>query len=132
MKKRQAKSYDINDDVEQDFDNPQTQVASAITHCELCGRDEIELTEHHLIPKSRHNKARTKREFSRSEMKNEIAMLCRPCHSQVHEVFTNQELSSFYNTVERLKEHSEMEKFINWVKKRPSGQTIRVKSGGSD
>lgn len=97
--------------------------------CELCGRDEVELTQHHLIPKSRHDKARTKREFSRDEMKNDIAMLCPACHAQVHEVFSNQELSSYYHTVERLKEHSEMQKFINWIKKRPAGQTIRVKSG---
>jgi len=47
----------------------------------------------------------------------------------VHEVFSNQELSSYYHTVERLAEHSEMQKFINWIKKRPAGQTIRVKSG---
>ena len=62
--------------------------------CELCGRDEVELTQHHLIPKSRHDKARTKREFSRDEMKNDIAMLCPACHAQVHEVFSNQELSN--------------------------------------
>lgn len=100
--------------------------------CELCGREEVELTEHHLIPKSRHDKARTKREFSRDEMKTQIAMLCQACHNQVHEVFSNNELSTHYNTVEKIQEHSEMEKFINWVKKRPAGQTIRVKGKGSD
>ncbi|MFW2177532.1 MULTISPECIES: HNH endonuclease [unclassified Moraxella] len=96
--------------------------------CELCGRTEVELTRHHLIPQSRHNKARTKKEFSRDEMKNEIAMLCTACHAQVHEVFSNQELSSYYHTVERLASHTDMEKFINWVKKRPAGQHIAVKS----
>lgn len=100
--------------------------------CELCGRTDIELTRHHLIPQSRHNKARTKKEFSRQEMKTQVALLCQACHNQVHEVFSNQELSSHYHTVERLKEHTEMAKFINWVKKRPAGQTIRVKSGGLD
>lgn len=100
--------------------------------CELCGRTDIELTRHHLIPQSRHNKARTKKEFSRQEMKTQVAMLCQACHNQVHEVFSNQELSSHYHTVERLKEHSEMAKFINWVKKRPSGQTVRVKGKGND
>lgn len=99
--------------------------------CELCGRTDIELTRHHLIPQSRHNKARTKKEFSRSEMKTQVAMLCQACHNQVHEVFSNNELSSYYNTVERIKEHSEMEKFINWVKKRPAGQTVRVKGKGN-
>lgn len=97
--------------------------------CELCGRDEVALTRHHLIPQSRHNKARTKKNFSREAMKTEIAMLCPACHAQVHELFSNQELANYYHTVERLKDHSDMAKFINWVKKRPSGQKIRVKSG---
>lgn len=100
--------------------------------CELCGRTDIELTRHHLIPQSRHNKARTKKEFSRQEMKSQVAMLCQACHNQVHEVFSNNELSMHYNTVEKIREHSEMEKFINWVKKRPSGQTVRVKGKGGD
>ncbi len=112
--------------IEDEFEAVEATPPEAIA-CELCGRIDIELTRHHLIPQSRHNKARTKREFSRSEMKSQIAMLCQPCHAQVHEVFSNQELSSHYHTIERLKEHIEMQKFINWVKKRPSGQTIRVK-----
>ncbi|HAM61852.1 MAG TPA: hypothetical protein DCP60_08480, partial [Psychrobacter sp.] len=50
--------------------------------CQLCGRTNLPLTRHHLIPRSRHNKARTQRRFSRTEMSGDIAMLCRPCHSQ--------------------------------------------------
>ncbi|OBX75433.1 hypothetical protein B5J92_03330 [Moraxella atlantae] len=96
--------------------------------CELCQRQAVVLTRHHLIPQSRHNKARTQREFSRAEMKTEIAMLCRPCHSQVHRVFSNQELADYYHTVERLLGNDDIVKFINWVKKRPAGQKIRVRS----
>lgn len=96
--------------------------------CELCQRADIALTRHHLIPQSRHNKARTQREFSRTEMKTEIALLCRPCHSQVHRVFSNQQLADDYHTVERLLSHDDIVKFINWVKKRPAGQKIRVRS----
>lgn len=96
--------------------------------CELCQREAIALTRHHLIPQSRHNKARTQREFSRAEMKTEIALLCRPCHSQVHRVFSNQQLADYYHTVERLLSHDDIVKFINWVKKRPAGQKIRVRS----
>lgn len=96
--------------------------------CELCQRQAVALTRHHLIPQSRHNKARTQREFSRAEMKTEIALLCRPCHSQVHRVFSNQQLADDYHTVERLLTHDDIVKFINWVKKRPAGQKIRVRS----
>jgi hypothetical protein len=97
------------------------------TVCELCSRTELTLTRHHLIPQSRHNKARTQRNFSRDAMKTDIAMLCRPCHSQIHRIFDNHELASYYHTIERLQTHSEVQKFINWVKKRPAGLKIRVR-----
>ena len=98
-----------------------------VTTCELCTRNELPLTRHHLIPRSRHNKARTQRNFSREEMKADIAMLCRPCHSQIHKLFDNHELASFYHTIERLQTHSEVQKFISWVKKRPAGLKIRIR-----
>lgn len=94
--------------------------------CELCART-MPLTRHHLIPQSRHNKSRTRRNFSRDTMKSDIAMICRPCHSQIHRVFSNHELADYYHTIERIREHSEMQKFIAWVKKRPAGLKIRVK-----
>lgn len=102
-------------------------VNNEVVHCELCDRIELPLTRHHLIPLSRHNKARTKRHFSREEMTTDIAMLCRPCHSQIHRLFDNHELASYYHTIARLQEHSEVKKFINWVKKRPAGLKIRVR-----
>lgn len=95
--------------------------------CKLCARTELPLTRHHLIPLARHNKARTQRRFSREEMKADIAMLCRPCHSQIHRLFDNHELARYYHSVERLQGHSEVQKFINWVKKRPAGLKIRVR-----
>lgn len=97
-----------------------------VAACELCGRS-MSLTRHHLIPQSRHNKSRTRRKFSRDAMKSDIAMICRPCHSQIHRVFSNHELADYYHTIERIREHSEMQKFIAWVKKRPVGLKIRVK-----
>lgn len=101
--------------------------ASAEAVCELCGRNEVALTRHHLIPRARHNKARTRRHFSRDEMVTEIAMICRPCHSQVHRLFANHELASYYHTIARLRDHSEMQKFIQWIRKRPSGLKVRVR-----
>lgn len=95
--------------------------------CELCGRSEVALTRHHLIPRSRHNKARTRKQFSREALVSEIALLCRPCHSQIHRLFDNHELATYYHTIERLKAHSEVEKFVNWIKKRPAGLKIKVR-----
>lgn len=95
--------------------------------CVLCARTGVALTRHHLIPQARHNKARTKRHFSRESMKSDIAMLCRPCHSQIHRLFDNHELSSYYHTTARLKSHSEVQKFVQWIKKKPAGLKVRVR-----
>ncbi|WP_207401787.1 HNH endonuclease [Psychrobacter pygoscelis] len=109
------------------MDNYSDDMPSMEGTCEMCGREGIKLTRHHLIPRSRHNKPRTRRYFSREQMVGEIAMLCRPCHSQIHRLFANHELASYYHSIERLKDHSEMAKFINWIKKRPAGLKIRVR-----
>ncbi len=95
--------------------------------CELCARHGLTLTRHHLIPRSRHNKLRTKRNFSRESMAQDIALLCRPCHSQIHRIFSNPELADDYHSIDRLKEHIDIINFIQWVKKRPVGLKVRVR-----
>ncbi len=102
-------------------------IKEKLKRCDLCGRDELVLTRHHLIPKSRHNKSRTQRHFDRETMKTDIAMLCRPCHSQIHRIFDNHELANYYHTVERLQAHSEVQTFIKWITKRPVGLRVRIK-----
>lgn len=110
-----------------DYDSSKFTIDKSGTTCELCNRAASPLTRHHLIPQARHNKTRTHRSFSREAMKTEIAMLCRPCHSQIHHIFTNHELANYYHTIEHLQAHSEVQKFVRWVKKRPIGLKIRVK-----
>ncbi len=41
------------------------------------------------------------------------------CHQKIHSVFTERELLAHYHTVDRLKNHEQMVKFIKWVKKKP-------------
>jgi len=81
--------------------------------CELCGRD-VELTEHHLIPKQ---KAQNIHKINGVERQNK-AYLCKPCHKQVHALFDNRELKQNYNTIQKLKSHSGIIKFIEWVRKK--------------
>ncbi len=70
--------------------------------CEICGEDveRPERSRHHLKPKSlnRH----------RSVL---IAMLCKDCHEEVHEHFTNKELDEKYNTLDKLKQA------FQWIRK---------------
>ena len=84
--------------------------------CELCGR-ERETTSHHLIPKQIHSKKWCKKSFSKDEMKQRRANLCRDCHSCIHRFYTNSELGKYYNTVEKLLAIEKVVRFTEWVKK---------------
>ena len=89
--------------------------------CELCRRPVRELTRHHLIPRSRHKKKRAKKAFDRREMEGRIALLCRPCHGNVHAVFENKDLEREYNTVDALAQHPGVHRFTRWIQKKPHG-----------
>lgn len=89
--------------------------------CELCGRNVAFLTKHHLIPKARHANKRNKRDFARHEVKHRLAWFCRPCHSQVHALFTEKTLEREFNTLELLAAHPDVAKFVRWIQKKPDG-----------
>ena len=46
-------------------------------------------------------------------------MLHKVCHAKIHSVFTESELARVYNTIEKLLEHPDIQKFVEWVKKKP-------------
>ncbi len=42
--------------------------------------------------------------------------MCNPCHKQTHKFFTEKVLGWHYNTIEALKAHPEVQKWVEWVK----------------
>ncbi|WYZ34292.1 hypothetical protein EsH8_I_000568 [Colletotrichum jinshuiense] len=82
--------------------------------CELCGRDWIGLTYHHLIPRMVHEKA-VKRGWHREDELNNVAWLCRLCHSFVHRFAGHEELARHYYTVELLLEQDEVVRFAQYA-----------------
>jgi len=88
--------------------------AQRSSDCELCGRDWIPLTYHHLIPRSMHAKAVKRGWHQEWELAN-VAWLCRACHSFVHRVASNEELAREWYTVERLEEREDVIRFVGWV-----------------
>ncbi|KAF2201523.1 hypothetical protein GQ43DRAFT_415606 [Delitschia confertaspora ATCC 74209] len=82
--------------------------------CELCGRDWIPLTYHHLIPRSTHERV-LKRGWHNEDMLNSVAWLCRMCHSFVHRVASNEELAKCFYTVELLEEREDVRVWVKWV-----------------
>lgn len=85
--------------------------------CELCEMPELALTDHHLVPKARHNR-RVRRDLGAG--RNKVADTCRPCHSQLHILFTEKQLERDFNTVEKLKADESVRRWIEWKRKRPN------------
>jgi hypothetical protein len=80
------------------------------TECGLCRRripdegltDPQAVQEHHLRPERR--------------AESPTVMLCRPCHKQVHALFTNEELREDYDTVERLRGADRLQDYLSWIR----------------
>jgi 5-methylcytosine-specific restriction endonuclease McrA len=106
---------------------PEQEDSASKAACALCGRSQIPLTRHHLIPQSHHNRGRTQRVYEKEEMLFLIAMLCRPCHSQVHAVLDNSSLVQQFNTVEALANHPDIAKFSAWIASKPVGLKVSIR-----
>lgn len=91
-------------------------------NCDTCGR-EVKLTFHHLVPKKLHKKRRTILRYPDVDLNHHGIWVCKDCHKKIHRLFSHDELSETYNTVEKLKEHETFAKFLKWVSK----QDKRVK-----
>ena len=80
------------------------------TTCSLCRRkiyeehlnDSGAVQEHHLVPENRKESPKVE--------------LCRPCHKQIHAMFTNEELREFYYTVEKLQNADRLQDYLNWIR----------------
>lgn len=83
--------------------------------CDLCKREDIPLTVHHLIPRE---------EGGRDGEKIEV---CWSCHKQLHSLYSNKELSIRLNSIERIKDDEKMKKFLKWIKKQPSTKAVKIK-----
>ncbi|PAE17404.1 hypothetical protein CHH91_04110 [Virgibacillus sp. 7505] len=87
--------------------------------CALCGRDKVTLTEHHLIPK----------EMDGTFL--DTAMICIPCHKQIHALYTNEELAARLPSIEDLRADEKLSKYIKWIRKQPAGRLVRTRKSNS-
>jgi hypothetical protein len=80
------------------------------TTCALCRRivpderidDPAVVQKHHLVPENR--------------AESPTVMLCRPCHEQIHALFTNEELRESYDTVEALRGAPRLAEYVDWIR----------------
>ncbi|WP_261989932.1 HNH endonuclease [Hymenobacter sp. BT190] len=79
--------------------------AAAETRCGLCEREVQQTSRHHLVPREEGGRH------------GPVVELCQPCHSTVHLLLDNKELARRYNTIERLREAEELQKYLHWVRR---------------
>ncbi|KAI1117690.1 YisB protein [Nemania sp. NC0429] len=93
---------------------PPSATRADATACELCGRDWINLSYHHLIPRFVHAKA-VKRGWHRECDLQSVAWLCGACHGFVHRFAGHEELARRFYSVERLLAEDEVRRWVAWV-----------------
>ena len=91
-------------------------------NCELCNREK-QLTFHHLIPKKNHKITYIKKKYSSININTYGIKICKDCHKMIHKLIPHKSLALEYNSKEKLQNHSDLKKFILWVKT----QTKKVK-----
>jgi 5-methylcytosine-specific restriction endonuclease McrA len=76
--------------------------------CPLCDRPipAAQRDAHHLVPKSRGGV--------------HTVWLHRICHRQVHALFTETELARQLHQAEALRAHPDMQRFLEWVRRKPN------------
>lgn len=87
--------------------------------CELCEREGVILTKHHLLPREEGGK------------EEHIAMICPDCHKHIHALYTNKELALRLDTLYKLKEDPQISKYLKFIKKQPPTKLVKVKKSSS-
>jgi hypothetical protein len=83
--------------------------------CPLCGR-QVPLTFHHLIPRKMHRRAYFQKHFTKAE-RNRGIMICRACHSGIHDRFDEMTLAKSYASLDLLAADEDLQRHFAWVAK---------------
>ncbi|MCP9339226.1 hypothetical protein [Stutzerimonas xanthomarina] len=88
--------------------------------CELCLR-QAPLTRHHLIPKALHGKTGIRKRFPREECITATLWVCRPCHNQIHRLFSEKKLALSFHSRDALLADPRLRTFVDWLSTKPAG-----------
>ncbi|MFC7702904.1 HNH endonuclease [Plastorhodobacter daqingensis] len=94
--------------------------ADDIPICPLCLRPippDVPQSLHHLVPRLKGGKG------------CETVLLHHLCHKEIHAALTEAELARRFNTIEALRGHPRLARFIDWVARRPPGFASRTTGG---
>lgn len=84
--------------------------------CSLCERPVPRemITLHHLRPREHGGKAEHR------------TPLCRPCHKQLHAVFSNKTLAKSLDRIDLLKASPELQGFLLWIRRQKPERNFRT------
>jgi 5-methylcytosine-specific restriction enzyme A len=84
--------------------------------CALCAREVPRslVTLHHLLPKEHGGQAAHRLPF------------CKPCHKQVHALFSNRQLATELNTLEALRAAPQLATFLAWIRRQRPDRNFRT------
>jgi hypothetical protein len=84
--------------------------------CAFCGRvvPASMITLHHLLPKGEGGKPEHREP------------LCKPCHKQIHAVFSNKQLAVEYHSIDSLRAAPELATFLAWIRKQRPDRNFRT------
>lgn len=87
--------------------------------CALCSRPipPALREEHHLVPRSKGGRA--------------TVPLHRICHRQLHALFSETELARDYSSLDALRAHPDVDRFVAWVARKPPGFLERTRRSGA-
>ncbi len=81
-------------------------MSEEIIACSLCGRTlAAPYDKHHIVPKSKGGR--------------QTVYLHKICHRKIHSLLSEAELKHVFNSIDKLKEHPEISKFIKWISNKP-------------
>lgn len=88
--------------------------------CPLCLRpipSDVPQSRHHLVPRLKGGR------------NGETMLLHHICHKEIHAALTESELARDYSSIDALRAHPRLSKFVSWVAKRPPDFISRTTGG---
>lgn len=90
----------------------------ALPRCALCGRPvppHARQSRHHLVPRLKGGR------------RGPAVLMHAVCHNEIHAVLTEAELARAYASIEALRGHPKLARFIRWIATRPADFHARTR-----
>ena len=91
-----------------------TGIVEVTESCELCRREDLRLTIHHLIPRAEGGRLGPK------------ASLCSTCHRQLHAQFSESTLAKELNSIEAMRADPQLSQYLKWARRQKNSANFQV------